>query len=601
MSRTGWLRRLIDGAERFDVPLRWGAVVLLLVGAGICLRPVFLAGPRTRLVWQAADALVEEQYHEAERLARTALEQFPECAAALLIAGEAAAKTQRGEQALRCFLEVPESCGAEYVHAQYRAAVRLLLAGRARAAEECLRRVLALDPHHIGANDKLAVLLQTEGRAWESLPYVQAIVRAGHCGRDELLMIGGVDGIMVDDSRFIDVCMREVPDDSLMLLSKARMALIENRVAEAETILRRILDEDPQQIEAQARMGEILVERPDSAEFLRWQAALPDEADRHPLVWYVRGLWANRNGQPRAAARCFLEALRLHPNHSSSNVQLSRALYSLGLAEAAEPFAERGRKLSRMKALVYELRQMADLNMMRQATEINEQLGCWWEAAGWCHVAMSIDGDRDWARAMLTSPAFSAAEPREFIAVSAQPALGLDVSAYPLPVWPEASAGGSEMAGKDCMDGKVRFVDVAKEVGLEFRYFNGTTSTVGPEHILQTTGGGVGVIDYDVDGWPDIYLVQGGIWEDRGEGSAYRDRLFRNVEGERFVDVTEEAGLGSGDSGQGVGVGDYNADGFPDLYVGNIGPNRLYKNNGDGTFVDVTKEAGVSGGNRWTT
>ncbi len=581
---------------------RWVVVVLLLAGVLVCFFPVLLAEPGERLVWQAADALIRRQFAEAERLSRAALDERPGCAAALLIAGEAMAESGCFEEARGYLLRVPESSPAEYVRAQYIVGARLMLFGQARAAEDCLRRALAVDPRDPEANEKLALLLQIEGRAWESVPHAQAVLRAGQCSVNQLLMIGGVDAIMVGDTPFVEKCLDAVPDDSLVLMSGARMDLIENRIEDAESTFRRILEQDPQQIEAQARMGEILVDKLDSGEFLRWQAALPDRAGEHPMVWYVRGLWAVRNGQPRAAVRCFLEALRLHPNHSSSNVQLSRALFSLGLSEEAEPFAERGRKLSRVKALVYELKDSTDLNMMRQVAEIHGELGCWWDAAGWSRVALTVAPDTDWAHAMLTRPAFLGAATNEFIDPSAQPALRLDSSAYPLPVWPEASdVGASPVATGGCVDGNVRLVDVAEKVGLVFRYYNGTTTKIGPEHILQTTGGGVAVIDYDVDGWPDLYFAQGGIWEERGEGSRYSDRLFRNMEGQRFVDVTEEAGLGDRGFGQGVAVGDYNADGFPDLYVGNIGPNRLYENNGDGTFSDVTERAGVACGNRWTT
>ena len=141
---------------------------------------------------------------------------------------------------------------------------------------------------------------------------------------------------------------------------------------------------------------------------------------------------------------------------------------------------------------------------------------------------------------------------------------------------------------------------MAAEAGLDFRYYNGTTATEGLGHILQTTGGGIGVIDFDVDGWPDLYLCQGGLWDERGDRSTYRDRLFRNLGNGRFADVTEEAGLGDGEFTQGVAVGDYDGDGDPDLYLANAGPNRLYRNEGNGTFRDVSKEAGVSG-NEWTT
>ncbi|MFH1920648.1 MAG: FG-GAP-like repeat-containing protein, partial [Planctomycetota bacterium] len=446
-----------------------------------------------------------------------------------------------------------------------------------------------------------AVLLSIEGRAWEAMPYVEAVIRGGQCGRDELLMIGGVDFMVVDDPNFVETCLRNVPDDPLVLLGRVHLWLNQSdKLEQAESILRRILDQDLQQIEAQARLGEILVEKPDSAEFLQWHAALPEGADRHPLIWYLRGLWARRNGQPRAAVRCFLEALRLHPKHSRSNYQLSQVLLSLGLSDAAEPFVERARNLSKVQTFVYELRAMTDLDMMRQVAEINDELGCPWEAAGWCHVALLLDPETAWAKKRLARLNRIAAPSGEFVLASAQSALRVEMADYPLPVWPEAARGSVRAESLGPVHGNVRLVDVAAETGLVFQYYNGTTSTSGPDHIIQTLGGGVGVLDYDLDGWPDLYLAQSGLWGELGDRNPYRDRLFRNLEGRRFVDVTDQAGLGDGEFSGGVAVGDFNGDGFPDLYLANIGRNRLYENLGDGTFRDVTDEAGVAG-NEWTT
>ncbi len=600
------VQTLHKSAAGFAVPRRWWVVIGLLIGAGVCLRPVFLPGPSNRLLWRAADALVRARYEEAERLARVVLERWPEQAPALLIAGEAAAGADRPEDAAAYFLRVPAASPAEYVHAQYGAATRLLLMGQAGAAEKCLRSVLAVDPRHAKANEKLAVLLQVEGRTWEALPYARALLLAGQWTRDRLLMIGGFDAMMVTDPHLVDTCLRTVPEDTLVLLGRARVDVIENRVDRGEWVFQRIIERDPRQIEAQARLGEILLNKPESAGFLRWQAALPSEADGHPHIWYVRGLWAKRHNQPAAAVRCFLETLRLHPNHAGANFQVSQALISLGLSAAAEPFSERSRLLSKVEALMNDLRTSNDPEMIRQVAEICGQLGREWEAAGWCRVALYLNPRADWAKAVLMRRHLLAAGATEFTLASAQPALRLDLSAYPLPTWP--SATGSEAAGKvsrGIADGTVRLLDMAAEAGLAFSYYNGTTSngkntTAGLGHILETTGGGVSVLDYDADGWPDLYFGQSGLWEQRGQPSTPQDRLFRNLGDGRFLDVTDLARLGDREFSQGMAVGDYNSDGFPDLYVGNVGPNRLYENQGDGTFRDVTEQAGVAG-QGWTT
>jgi len=589
-------------------------VVWLLLGAGICLWPTMSAGPTKRLLGRAVDALERARYEEAERLARAVLERWPEHVPALLIAGEAAVRSDRSDEALAYFLRVPAAPSAEYVRAQYGAATRLLLMGQAHAAEKCLRSVLALDPQHEKAHEKLAVLLQVEGRTWEALPHAQALLLAGQCSGDRLLMIGGIDAMMVHNPHLVDTCLRTVPEDPLVLLGRARLDLIENRVDRAEWVFQQIIARDPHQIEAQARLGEVLLNRADSAAFLRWHAALPSEADRHPHIWYLRGMWAKRQDQLRAAVRCFLESLRLHPHKSSANFQLSQALIALGLSEAAESFADHARTLSKLEFLLHELRGLTDLEMMRQVAEINEQLGRHWEAAGWCQTALFVNPQTPWAKAKLKRGPLRAVRTSEFTLASAQPALRLDVSAFPLPQWRQAEDADMDMAesadeipgkgtGKKAprgpVDGTVRLLDMAAETGLLFQYHNGTTSTSGLEHILQTVGGGVGCLDYDADGWPDLYFAQAGRWEDRGEASAPTDRLFRNLGDGRFLDVTEQAGLGDREFSQGITVGDYNNDGFPDLYVANVGPNRLYRNNGDGTFTDITEQAGV-GGREWT-
>ena len=176
----------------------------------------------------------------------------------------------------------------------------------------------------------------------------------------------------------------------------------------------------------------------------------------------------------------------------------------------------------------------------------------------------------------------------------------LDADEFPLPRWPDSVAKADEFKSMSPLDGTIRFRDVAKDVGIDFQYFNGTTAEAGLSHILQATGGGIAVIDYDQDGWPDLYCIQSGPFPIEAGQTKYTNRLYRNLGNGRFQDVTDATGLADAGYGQGVAVGDYNNDGFPDLYVANFGGNRLYENTGGGDFVDVTAQAGVSG-DRWTT
>ena len=150
-----------------------------------------------------------------------------------------------------------------------------------------------------------------------------------------------------------------------------------------------------------------------------------------------------------------------------------------------------------------------------------------------------------------------------------------------------------------------RFGDVTSSLGLNFR---GLASHTTKKYLLETMGSGVAVFDYDNDGRLDIFAVNGAPLSDptpkgtipQKTGSQYWNRLYHQKKDGTFEDVTEKAGLQGVGYGMGVAVGDYDNDGYEDLYVTAYGGNKLYHNNGDGTFTDVTEKAGV-GGSGWST
>jgi len=114
------------------------------------------------------------------------------------------------------------------------------------------------------------------------------------------------------------------------------------------------------------------------------------------------------------------------------------------------------------------------------------------------------------------------------------------------------------------------------------------------KYLPESTGAGCAFLDYDNDGWMDVYLVNSGKCDIFTPARRLRNALYRNNRDGTFTDVTERAGVAGGGYGMGVAVGDYNADGFPDLYVTQYGQSILYRNNGDGTFTNVTEQAGVA-------
>src|SRR5258705_13623300 len=144
------------------------------------------------------------------------------------------------------------------------------------------------------------------------------------------------------------------------------------------------------------------------------------------------------------------------------------------------------------------------------------------------------------------------------------------------------------------------FTDVAQRAGLTSPIVFGGKDT--KKYIIETTGTGAAIFDYDNDGWPDIFLVNGTTLEGFPAGKGPTNHLYRNNHDGTFSDVTVKAGLNATGWGQGVCVGDYDNDGWEDLYVTYYGKNILYHNNGNGTFTDVSDKAGVGGsGKAWGT
>lgn len=154
-------------------------------------------------------------------------------------------------------------------------------------------------------------------------------------------------------------------------------------------------------------------------------------------------------------------------------------------------------------------------------------------------------------------------------------------------------------AGGFVKGGPVLFEDIAKQSGLTT--WKHTMGTPEKKFIIEANGSGVCLLDYDNDGWLDIYLVNGSTYEaEAGKTAAPQAALFHNNHDGTFTNVTNKAGVGNGRWGIGCAVADYDKDGWPDIYVTNFGKNRLYHNNHDGTFTDVAERAGVMLGN-WST
>ncbi|HEX7449884.1 MAG TPA: FG-GAP-like repeat-containing protein [Pirellulales bacterium] len=571
--------------------------------------------PETDHLAEAKRALAAGRFSAAGQSAAAMLAQQPNHAEALLIAGEVASRRDDLPAALAYYQRLPDSDDPDIVLGHCAAADIALHLGEWQRAEQGFRKILRTARDHPLALTRLAYLLTLEGRSRWAIPLRLRLIAQGDSSTDNLAFLADVDRLAPIPPAFLP--NNENETEWQALLGMATAALAEHEDERCQMLLDRVLAKSPQCPEALALQGRLLLAlSPDR--FARWCSQSPTTLRELPEFWHIGGRWLQSRQQFAAAARAFWEAVRRQPEHRGAHDGLAQTLTALGRTEEARGFSERHHQLDEFVSLVARTRvDPQNKDLVRRCAESSEQLGRVWEAYGWCRLGVTIDPGFEWA-------ARTAARLRALLRPGmpqtideANPALKSDLSDLPLADWRRlAQAASTEQVAPALVAGSApalvagsaapraasatAFEEVAQSVGIEFVYQNGHDSHTPGPRLFEFSGGGCAVLDYDGDGLADLHLTQGSAWPPAADQTDYLDRLYRNRKGRAFDDVTRQARIEENRFSQGVAVGDFNQDGFPDLYIANIGGNRLLANQGDGTFADVTEPAGISG-DAWTT
>ncbi len=579
--------------------------VWFLVTLAIVLSSTWIVVTTSTAIVRAELALGRGDLRTARRLAAQELRTHPGSDRALTVAGMASLAMQDVSSAQAYLSRVSTHDPLLFSVSQRELGRIAMNSGRVVLAEESLRKSLEVAPGDAATLDQLIYLLMLEGRGWEARALVLDRIRSGVVTTNYLMIAGQPDRGLEMASQFSENCLSAVPDEPLPRLVLAQQDWRDNQVQSARDQLEQVLAKHPDLLEAHALLGQVVVESGALHEFEQACERLPPTARNHPVIWLSRGIASERRGQTEASARCYWEALRLNPDLVRANYGLSQALAALQRPEQARPFAERAKQLTKLSLEMSSLTNELNLTTLPAIVEQLETLGRHWEAAGWCDAILKTTGSQpEWARAAQSRLSRSLAGNPAWNVPSLDPSRIIDLSHYRLPA-PQGDLQPTNESSTATSSGGIAFQDDAAATGLRFTYQNGAEPG-DLESLLEMNGGGVAALDYDGDGWPDVFFTQGGSLPPAPFDAVRCDQLFRNSGGaaassihERFVNVTVAAGLRDVGYGQGVTTGDFDNDGFPDLYVGNVGGNQLYHNNGDGTFSDVTAAAGTAAGG-WT-
>lgn len=477
-------------------------------------------------------------------------------------------------------------------------------AGYLTASETCLEA--AADLAGSGASVyhlRLGMQKFVTGRYWEAQQNWNYLLTHGGLDLISFPALGNREITFGYEDASVKRGLEVEVNDPLVYLTLGYRAFQDKDFERGETFIERALKIDPDLIEAQLCWGAMLFEQGKVSDLATWMAGVSSSAKNRPAYWCLVGNLHLYRDSIEDAHHCFLHAFSLDPMDHAAVEQLARCRQRLGLSEHVPALLERARQLKDYEDVcrrIHASRRIVAV-YLREAERCSELLGAYREALGWNQTLQSVSADTNEAADRANVYRRRIGEPMTRTNPQFDLRAAVAVSGKLPPDVPEPFELKSEDASS-----KVRFEDHTLNLAVDFVYEDGADATPDRTLLFEFTGGGVAAIDFDGDGWPDLFFNQGGDIPhanapDRvSENAGATDKLFRNTGSAPWQDVTHSAGLVDGYYGQGVAAGDVNSDGWPDLYVANVGENVFWLNNGDGTFSHLeSSEFSRSAG--WTT
>jgi tetratricopeptide (TPR) repeat protein len=558
----------------------------------------------------ASRSIAAGDWQTADRYVREHLVQNPTDPMALEMAGDILAQQGESEQSIASYQEAVQQSSKPSLQLFEKLARQFMASGQAYESVSVLQSAIENYPDADRARYDLTGLVTILGLNQLAVEPLRWLVR--HKGSDEesLAVLAHPNNVQPDPD-FCRKLLAKYPDDLRPVYALAKLDANKYQWQSAVTQLRPVVEKHPDFGPAIVLYVRALVEleiagepnvsdtpsRP--TELMRWAKKFPANVLEMPEHWVAAGLWARHRNENGAAARAFAEAVRL--DQASDGATLSYLLTSLqqiNRVEEAGQVAKRFEQLANLHDATktfYERKSQSQFAAMKVAYLMVE-LGRLWEAEAWTRLAKSLPND----------PVASIEQAHQVILSKLRPdtpwqtSIGLVADQIKIDDLPEFTWStrivDEVKAVASVPNPTIQFSNQAAERGLIHVVEIDPRAEKDGHWIYQSTGGGAGVIDLDLDGWPDVALAN--LDGHPLQEDSKPNRLFRNLDG-KFSDVTPGCGYNDKGFAQGITVGDYNDDGFADVLDCNIGTNRLFRNNGDGTLTDITSQVGLSS-NAWT-
>jgi tetratricopeptide (TPR) repeat protein len=474
------------------------------------------------------------------------------------------------------------------------------------AAVDSYVSALELDRGNVTALTNLSKIYGTCGRRDEAIPYILKLIELGQ--ETDLLMLLARDSGAIRNEQLLRASHEKYPDDPLPVVGMASLALESDDPGRAKELLEKAIRLDPNYLPAVALSLRVLAESEKWNELASQLAGFPESKtralDSYVTVWIARGRLAESQQNVEGAIRCYAEASRRNPESRHPTSRLAVLLAQHGESKLAEEFAEYARKTQLLRAAQDRIIFAAAPESPQAMLELigyYERCNRFWEAHGWAlWAARKARNSLSFQAVLEKTSRKTLNAPMSVVDFRNHPVGSVSLERYSLPDFSRSKVVDAPTISNfqtNPSELKFTFEDQALETNFEFQFYYGTEGE--PKRFMyELSGGGVGILDFDMDGWEDIVTPQGKRWPPSSDLSMDRkDMIFRNLEGKRFKGNTlalQEDGFG-----QGVACGDCNNDGFCDIYIAQIGSNRLLQNMGDGTFLDITDDSGLHS-EQWT-